>query len=308
MNMNRRKLIQISAIGAAILSNPLLTQYAFAGQKPLFKISLAQWSLHKGFFSGKYDTLDFARIARGTFGVEAIEYVNQFYFDTLNDKLVGELRQRADAEGVGSNLIMIDKEGDLGDPDSAARKQTVENHYRWADAAHALGCQSIRVNARSSGSWDEQMKLAADGLNSLADYCSKLGLDVLVENHGGLSSNAKWLTGVMKLADNDAVGTLPDFGNFIIDKETGESYNRYQGTAELMPFAKAVSAKTYDFDANGDETTIDYKRIMGIVVNAGYRDWVGIEYEGEVLSEEEGVVKTKQLLERVRQDLSQEAA
>lgn len=303
MTMNRRTFISNATIAGTALASGMLTRQASAGEKPLFKISLAQWSLHKGFFDGTYDTLDFARIAREKFGIEAIEYVNQFYFELLNDTLVGELRKRADGEGVISNLIMIDNEGRLGDPDAAERMQAVESHYRWADAAHVLGCQSIRVNAASAGSWDEQMKLAADGLNSLAGYCTKLGLNVLVENHGGLSSNAQWLTGVMKLADNPVVGTLPDFGNFVIDRETGESYDRYQGTAELMPFAKAVSAKTFDFDEDGNETTIDYLRMMGIVMNAGYRDWVGIEYEGDMLSEEEGVTLTMQLLERVRDQL-----
>jgi sugar phosphate isomerase/epimerase len=303
--MSRRQFIASSALTGAALANPFFSHKVLAGEKPLFKISLAQWSLHQSIFDGVLDPLDFAKVARGKFGIEAIEYVNQFYFDTLNDKLVKELRKRADDEGVISNLIMIDREGDLGDPDGAARKQAVENHYRWADAAHVLGCQSIRVNAASTGSWDEQMILAADGLGSLAEYCEKLGLNVLVENHGGLSSNASWLVGVMKLVDKESVGTLPDFGNFIIDRETGESYDRYLGTKELMPFAKAVSAKTFDFDDEGKETTIDYPRIMEIVMNAGYSDWVGIEYEGKSLPEEEGIVKTRALLERVRTDLGQ---
>lgn len=306
MTMSRRHFLARSALTGVALANPLFSRQLLAGEKPLFGISLAQWSLNKSFFGGIYDPIDFARIARGKFGIEAIEYVNQFYFDTLDDKLVKALRERADDEGVISNLIMVDREGDLGAPDTAVRLQAVENHYRWADAAHVLGCQSIRVNARSTGSWDEQMKLAADGLRNLADYCEKLGLGVLVENHGGLSSNAQWLTGVMKLADHEGVGTLPDFGNFIIDRETGERYDRYLGTEELMPFAKAVSAKTYDFDEEGKETTIDYLRMMAIVVNAGYSDWVGIEYEGETLPEEEGILKTMQLLERVRNQLEQE--
>lgn len=307
MTMNRRQFITSSAATGVALANPLFSRRLLAGEKHLFKISLAQWSLHKSFFEGVYDPIDFARIARGKFGIKAIEYVNQFYFDTLNDKLVNELRKRADGEGVISNLIMIDGEGNLGDPDKNSRKKAVENHYRWADAAHVLGCQSIRVNAGSAGSWDEQMKLAADGLSSLADYCQKLDLNVLVENHGGLSSNAKWLAGVMTLADHEGVGTLPDFGNFTIDRETGESYDRYLGTEELMPFAKAVSAKTYDFDIQGNETTIDYPRIMGIVAKAGYSGWVGIEYEGDTLTEEEGILKTRQLLERVRDQLEQAA-
>jgi sugar phosphate isomerase/epimerase len=303
MTMNRRKFVTYSAFAGAALASPAFTRQVLAGDQPMFRISLAQWSLNRAFFSGALDTLDFARIARETFGIEAVEYVNQFYFDTLDDKLVAELRKRADSEGVASLLIMVDGEGDLGNPADSARKKAVENHHRWADAARALGCHSIRVNASSSGSWEEQMKLAADGLNSLADYCTGLGLNVLVENHGGLSSNASWLTGVMKLADNKAVGTLPDFGNFVINRETGESYDRYKGMAELMPYAKAVSAKSYDFDEDGNETTIDYQRIMDIVVDAGYGGWVGIEYEGDTLPEEEGIRKTQQLLERVRKQM-----
>jgi len=266
-----------------------------------FEISLAQWSLHRAFRGGSADPLDFARIANRDFGVTAIEYVNQFYFDNLTDTVVEELRQRAEGEGVRSVLIMCDREGQLGNPDEAARATTVTNHHRWANAAKALGCHAIRVNAQSAGSFDEQMKLAADGLRQLAEYCDQLGLNVLVENHGGLSSNGQWLAGVMKTADHPRVGTLPDFGNFTVNRETGERYDIYQGVAELMPFAKAVSAKSYDFDdTTGEETTIDFDRMMNIVTSAGYSSYVGIEYEGNRLSEPDGIRATKRLLEKIR--------
>ena len=304
MSINRRQFIANTALAGMAMTSPFFTRQALAGDKPLFRISLAQWSLNKSFFGGTLDPVEFAAISARTFGIEAIEYVNQFYADTLNDALVKELRRRADDEGVVSNLIMIDREGALGNPDKKARQTAVENHYKWADAAHVLGCRSIRVNAQSEGSWDEQMKLAADGLHSLAEYCKKLGLYVLVENHGGLSSNAQWLAGVMEMADHDGVGTLPDFGNFVIDRETGESYDPYKGTAELMPYAKAVSAKTRDFDEDGNEATIDYLRMMTIVKEAGYTDWVGIEYEGKNLPEETGIRKTQALLERIRDQLA----
>ena len=304
MSINRRQFIARSAVAGAALASPSFARRALAGEQPLFRISLAQWSLNRAFFGGDLDVLDFAQVAREKFGIGAIEYVNQFYAKSLNDALIEDLRKRADDHGVESLLIMIDGEGALGDPDPDARRKAVENHHRWADAAHALGCHSIRVNASSAGSWEEQMKLAADGLNQLADYGKRLGLNVLVENHGGLSSNAEWLTGVMKLADNPHVGTLPDFGNFIIDRETGERYDRYKGMEKLMPFAKAVSAKSYGFDEAGNETTIDYARVLKIVVKAGYRGWVGIEYEGDDHSEKEGIKLTQQLLERVRQQLS----
>ena len=199
-----------------------------------------------------------------------------------------------------SLLIMIDGEGALGAPTEADRKQTVDNHKKWADAAHALGCHSIRVNAQSQGSYDEQRERAADGLVKLAEYCEPLGLNVLVENHGGLSSNARWLSQVMETANHPRVGTLPDFGNFTINRETGESYDKYQGVRELMPYAKAVSAKSYAFDAQGNETSIDFHRMMDIVMAVGYSGWVGVEYEGDKHSEAEGIILTRDLLRSIK--------
>lgn len=299
---SRRQFIkQLGFIAGASALSPLGSPLSFANEKPLaYNISLAQWSLHRSIRNGTLDALDFAKYTKATFGIDAIEYVNQFYFDTLNDKLVKELKKRADGEGVKSLLIMCDREGALGDPDEKQRASAVKNHHRWADAAHALGCHSIRVNAQSSGTWEEQMKLAADGLNQLAAYCEKLNLNVIVENHGGLSSNGMWLSGVMKLADNPRVGTLPDFGNFVINRETGESYNKYKGVEELLPWAKAVSAKAYNFNDKGEEADIDFFRMMKMVVDAGYSGYVGIEYEGEDKDEVKGIKATQQLLERVR--------
>jgi L-ribulose-5-phosphate 3-epimerase len=267
---------------------------------PLYRISLAQWSLHKAFFKKERDPLDFARIARQDFGIEGIEYVNQFFKDKARDeKYLGELKKRADDHGVKSLLIMCDGEGALGDPDEAKRKQAIMNHHKWAEAAKFLGCHSIRVNAQTSGKGtdEEKMAQAADGLRQLTEFADKLAINVIVENHGGLSSNGAWLAGVMKKVHHPRCGTLPDFGNF-------GSYDRYQGVAELMPFAKAVSAKSYDFDADGNETKIDYRKMMKIVLDAGYHGFVGIEYEGSRLSEPEGILATKKLLERVRDELA----
>ncbi|MEX2123481.1 MAG: sugar phosphate isomerase/epimerase family protein [Woeseia sp.] len=261
-------------------------------------ISLAQWSLHRAFQGGQRDPREFAQIARREFGIGGIEYVNQFYFETLNDKLVADLRTRAEGEDVQSLLIMCDREGDLGDPDSKSRSRTVANHHRWADAARALGCHSIRVNASSAGSAEEQARLVADGLNQLAEYCSTLDLNVLVENHGGLSSNGRWLADVMRMTSHPRVGTLPDFGNFVIDAETGERYDNYLGVEELMPFAHAVSAKSYDFNLQGNETCIDYFRMLRIVADAKYTGWVGIEWEGSRIDEDEGIRRTQALLQR----------
>jgi sugar phosphate isomerase/epimerase len=266
-----------------------------------FRISLAQWSLHRTIRAGQLDHLDFAAAAKQDYGVEGIEYVNSFFMDRAQDAAyLAEMNRRANYEGVTQHLIMCDGEGRLGDPDAAKRAAAVENHRKWLDAARTLGCVMIRVNAASTGSFDEQQKLAADGLAALTAHADKAGLSVVVENHGGLSSNGQWLAGVMKMVNHPRLGTLPDFGNFY-------EYDRYQGVADLMPFAKAVSAKSHDFDADGNESTKDFPRLMKIVLDAGYRGWVGIEYEGSKLSEREGILKTRALLERILKEGRAEA-
>ena len=250
----------------------------------LFRISLAEWSFHRALMSGKMDHLDFITRAKRDFEIDAVEYVNVFFFDKARDaSYLKEMNNRANGEGVRSLLIMCDNEGDLGDGDDAARTKAIENHHKWVEAAEALGCHSIRVNARSDAALDaeEQARLAADGLRRLCEFADPHGIDVIVENHGGISSNGAWLASVMDLVDHARVGTLPDFGNFLITTEPEQWYDRYQGVKELMPFAKAVSAKSYAFDASGSETKTDYVEMMKIVLDAGYRGYVGIEYEGE---------------------------
>lgn len=273
-----------------------------ADQDVAFKISLAEWSLNKALFGKKLDNLDFAKTAKEEFGIEAIEYVNQFFPDKAKDaSYLAELKKRAEDHGVKSLLIMIDKEGNLGDPDEAKRTQAVENHFKWVEAAKTLGCHSLRVNAASKGTYEEQVKLAADGLRRLSEFGATHGLNVIVENHGGLSSNGKWLAEVIKTVGLDNCGTLPDFGNFNLGD--GKMYDRYQGVEELMPYAKAVSAKSHDFDEHGNETQTDFLKMMKIVLAAGYHGYVGIEYEGGKLDEYEGIRATQRLLERVRKEL-----
>lgn len=276
-----------------------------SSSKP-YQISLAQWSLHRTLRAGKLDNLEFAQTARDEFQIEAVEYVNQFFKDKADDETyLEQMKKRAADAEVKSLLIMCDGEGQLGDPDRQKRLQAIENHHKWVRAAKFLGCHSIRVNAASSGGFEEQQKLAADGLARLSEYAKTLEMNVIVENHGGLSSNGSWLAGVMELVGMENCGTLPDFGNFYIRRgDDPELYDRYKGVDELMPYAKAVSAKTYDFDADGNETTIDYERMMKIVLKHGYNGFVGIEYEGDRLEEYEGIKQSKALLERVAAKLA----
>lgn len=303
--VNRRTLLQRGSQMAAGLSVAGLAGSVLAAQekKPLFKISLAEWSLHKALFAKQLDNLDFPRVAKNEYGIDAVEYVNQFFKDKAKDTAyLGELKKRCDDLGVTSVLIMCDGEGALGDADAAKRTQAVENHHRWVEAAKFLGCHSIRVNAQSAGTYEEQLDRAAEGLRKLTEFAAPQKINVIVENHGGLSSNGQWLAAVIRKVNLPTCGTLPDFGNF--DLGNGQMYDRYQGVRELMPYAKSVSAKSHDFDAKGNETQTDYTRMMRIVLDAGYHGFVGIEYEGSKLSEPDGIRATKRLLERVRTELA----
>ncbi|MBG88354.1 MAG: xylose isomerase [Verrucomicrobiales bacterium] len=307
--MNRRQFLKNSAALAAGTSLAGLGGCATTpvADQEWFQISLAEWSLHVAIRNEKSMTnLDFPKLARREFNIGAVEYVNQLFMDKAKDqKYLNTLKDICDGEGVKSLMIMCDSEGALGDPDTNKRNTAVENHKKWADAAKFLGCHSIRVNAQTQnvGDYEEQQKRAADGLTKLSEYCQPLGLNVIVENHGGLSSHGKWLAGVMKMVGRDSVGTLPDFGNFKIDRKAGTEYDRYQGVEDLMPFAKGVSAKSEDFDEKGNEIHTDYRRMLKIVKNANYRGYVGIEYSGKKLSEKDGIRATMRLLERVRKEV-----
>ncbi|MEM9837111.1 MAG: sugar phosphate isomerase/epimerase family protein [Bacteroidota bacterium] len=273
-----------------------------ASEELWFKISLAQWSLHKAFFSGSLDNLDFAAKARNTFGLGGVEYVNQFFKDKAEDMAyLGDMKQRAADHGVASLLIMVDLEGQLGNTQKNERIKAVENHYKWVNAAKFLGCHSIRVNAATDGDFEEGMKAATEGLHALSEYAAKEDINIIVENHGGFSSNGLWLSKVIAGTGMRNCGTLPDFGNFCVEKgEDGcaDEYDRYQGVTELMPYAKAVSAKTHDFDEAGNEVHSDYQKMLSIVKQAGYKGWIGVEYEGRQLSEEDGIQATIDLLKK----------
>ena len=297
MLKRRDFLISSSVCGAGLLAGACGSTGTKSGSKtamttddPILKISLAQWSLHGALGRGEMTNLDFPRIAQQQHGIEAIEYVNSFMREESRQAgYVQELKKTCEGEGVQSLLIMCDGEGNLGDPDDVQRAVAIANHHRWIDIARELGCHSIRVNARSAGNWATQRDLAADGLARLTEYGASMDINVIVENHGGLSSNGKWLGEVMDRVGHPRCGTLPDFGNFFIGGDAGPQgdgwYDIYQGTEELMPYAKAVSAKSHNFDADGNEDAKDYMRLLRIVLEAGYRGHLGIEYEGGDVSE-----------------------
>jgi sugar phosphate isomerase/epimerase len=343
MNLDRRRfLARSSATVAAAATGGLFTACSEKVETETasteeegtrFEISLAQWSLHRALKEGKLDNLDYPKYTKETFGIHAIEWVNQFFFvehETLgyqpkDQAYLAEMKKRVEDQGMTSVLIMCDRVGNLGNPDAVKRTAAVEGHYAWLEAAKFLGCHSLRVNAASDPTLNPEMQsdLCTEGLRRLSEKAATMGLNVIVENHGGLSSNGAWLAQAIKNVGLPNCGTLPDFGNFYVAKnrgnaeqyekdkalyagdpaykedEKGLAYDRYLGTKELMPYAKGVSAKSHDFDAQGNETHTDFVKMMEIVKEAGYRGHVGIEYEGDQLGEVEGIQKTKELLDRV---------
>jgi L-ribulose-5-phosphate 3-epimerase len=305
--VNRRVFLEGAIAGGALLGvGPRLALGADVTGKPKagpigdFKISLAEWSLHRALFAKKIDNLDFPKIAREDYGIEGAEFVNQFFKDKARDSAyLKELKKRADDVGVTCVLIMIDGEGDLSAPDSETRQKAVENHQKWVDAAAALGCHAIRVNTGHHYSPTE-VGPVSEACGSLTEYASKQGISIICENHGGPSSNPEAMVALMKAVNKPTFGTLPDFGNFAQDKQGKYQIDVYDAIARMMPYAKGVSAKSYDFGADGKETKLDFARIMKIVSDAGYHGFVGIEYEGGRMSEPEGIKATKALLEKLR--------
>ena len=302
-------------------------------EKSRFPISLAQWSLHRALKGGELDNLDFPKVVKEDYGIEGVEWVNQFFF-VENEKLgaqpkdevyLKEMKKRTDDLGVTNVLIMCDRVGNLGDSNEDKRSNAVVGHFAWVETAAFLGCHSIRVNARSNDKLnpEQQRDLCVDGLGRLSEFAKGHGINVIVENHGGLSSNGAWLASVMRGVGMDNCGTLPDFGNFIVAKNRGNAekyakakepfqddpiyteteygleYDRYQGVGDLMPFAKGVSAKAFEFDEAGNEKRTDFAKMMKIIADSGYEGYIGVEYEGDQLSEPAGIKATKKLLEKV---------
>ena len=320
--MNRRKFTKNSTLGALSLSvmglgcngakRLSLPSTANESFEPFFKLSLAQWSLHKPMLSGDMSPYDFAAKA-SDLGFEGLEYVIGLFSRSYTEvphllsaikKMSGRLLMNAKKHQMESLIIMVDGEGDLGIQDKAKRIEGVLNHYKWIDMAQYIGCHSIRVNLFGDGSYDHQADAAADSMARLADYAKDLDISIIVENHGGLSSDPKWLREVLNSVNRSNIGTLPDFGNFCIEREGGQRWNApcineysdiYKGVKLMMPYAKGVSAKSYAFDTEGNETRIDFKRMLQVVKDAGYQGFIGVEYEGED-NPEKGILATKDLL------------
>jgi sugar phosphate isomerase/epimerase len=277
------------------------------------KISLAEWSLHRALQAGKIDHLDFPSIAKKDYNISTVEYVNGFFGGKKmdfkeagkNSAYLNELLKRSKDAGVFNHLIMVDDEGPLALPDDKVRLVAVDDHKKWIEAAKLLGCLTVRVNLHGDGTPDAKKAASVDSLSRLGDFAKTMNINIVVENHGHESSNGAWVADVMSQVNRTNVGTLPDFGNFCLSQDWGSTqdeckdyYDRYQGVKEMLPFAKGVSAKTYDFDSNGEQPKIDYKRLIGIVKDSGFKGYIGVEFEGNTQPEEEGIHKTKLLIEK----------
>jgi sugar phosphate isomerase/epimerase len=302
--MDRRKFItrSLTAVAGLAFVNPAfgsITSAQSATQS--LEISLAQWSLHRKLFAGDMDHLDFARMSQG-FGCGGLVNVNAFFKDKATDvSYLKERNSRAEDHQQKNILIMIDGEGGLAEKNTKKRFVNIENHYKWVEAAQVLGCHSIRVNLSGGEDRLDAQKAGIDSLNRLAEFAKPYDVSVLVENHGGFSSDGSWLSNVMQNVSRENVGTLPDFGNFCIERKEQEcisAYDRYQGMSELMPFAKALSAKSHAFNEQGNETQSDFFRMIEIAKKSQYSGYVGIEFEGTMDSEEERIIKTKNLLDK----------
>ncbi len=306
-------LISLGAlVGCSNKSKPQTTDNSeiMSGGKPAmntrYKLSLAQWSCHRMLEDGKLDNLGFANYA-GELGFKGVEYVSKFLTPGLTDASYWDkMNEAAKKANVEQLLIMTDLTGSLGATSAKDRKFAIEEHIPWLAAAQTLGCHSIRVNLWGEGSKEEQRKQCTESLAQLCTIGADYGLNVIVENHGGYSSDGKWLSKIMKDIDMDNCGTLPDFGNFCVAREGGErwnapcieEYDRYMGVEELMPYAKAVSAKSHVFDRKGNEMKTSYSKMMNIVHASTYSGYIGVEWEGDGISETEGIKATKLLLER----------
>jgi sugar phosphate isomerase/epimerase len=303
---SRRNFLKTTGLATAALGLGLPSlSFARPGADLPFKISLAEWSVNTLLFSKKLDHLDFALTAK-KHGIHAVEYVNQFFFDKAQDlTYLKEMNTRCTNEGITQVLIMVDREGMLGARDAANRGKAVENHKKWIDAAKFLGCHTVRVNGYSDISWStrpedaaEASKLVSDSIHQLATFAEPSGIHIVIENHGGFSSNGKWLADTIRNANHPLAGTLPDFGNFRISTLDGKpvSYDSYRGVDELMPLATGVSLKPKVWDDAGQESDLDYKRMMKLVLSHGYKGHVGIEH-GDKDREWESIVAIREILE-----------
>ncbi|MFB3777923.1 MAG: sugar phosphate isomerase/epimerase family protein [Bryobacteraceae bacterium] len=284
-------------LGSAFCVSALTPHGIAEAAEPDLRISLAEWSLHRAIQSRLITNLDFPRIAREQFGIEGLEFVNQLW-EAPTQSYVQRLKSNIQKTGTRAVLIMCDGEGFMGHSGKAERMRAARNHYKWVDISAELGGHAIRVNMDSDlkGSTPAEVQsiigYSAESFADLCQYAARQNINVLIENHVGVSLYPDPIVQVIKQVGLPNFGTLPDSGNW------PKGLDRYEAVGKLMPFAKGVSCKFWDFAPSGEESTIDSARLMKIIRDSGYKGWIGIEYEGTRLTEFEGIQAAKRVLER----------
>lgn len=221
--------------------------------------------------------------------------------------MIIRMKDRCDAAGIENSLILCGALGDAADADTQKRQKAVVNYKAWIEAASHLGCRSVRVVCADvvSVSNEEKLSYAIEGVSQLVEHAANLNINLLIENHNGYSSDPDWLVSLIQAIDHPNCGILADFTEWRMNRDPLVLYpDPYKGIEILAPHTMSVGAKSIDFDEDGNETKVDYHRMMKIILAAGFWGFVAVEYFGERLSRKEGIGKTKALLERVRAELA----
>ena len=298
----RRDFVKATAMGAVAVGLGGKTPAHPRRPKRDFKISIAAWSVHREVRSGKLKLIDACRFLREEYDVDGFELVNTL-LEVPTAEYVRKFRAEAQRFHLAIPLIMCDGEGDFGSVDPDERRRAVRYHTKWMYVASDLGCHSIRVNWRGAPEGAEKdpalvlafTERSIDAYAEMARIGGENGLNVIIENPGGISSPPEMLLGLIKAVNSPRFGTLPDWGGFPDDVD------RYDAVDKMMPYAKGVSAKCYDFGPDGRETKIDFERMVQICVDKhGYHSFLGIEFEGDRLTERQGMRAAKDLLVKLR--------
>ncbi|WP_173021370.1 serine hydrolase [Lewinella sp. W8] len=264
------------------------------------RYSLGQWSFHRELFSGEMTSIDFVEAA-AELGFDGVEYVNQFFLDRVEDHaFLDSLAAAAAAADIAGVMLLVDNAGNLGASDPGERQRAIEQHLAWVGAARQLGCPIMRVNAHGDGTPDEIMAACEAAIRPLAVAAGREGVQIVIENHGGISNDGEWLAELVGRLADVGVGSLADFDNWCVERENGQlwgapctnRYDRYRGMMDLMPTAVGVSVKAFNFDAAGEEPDIDFGTMFDIIHAHDYRGFLGIEYEGDALPAREGIAAT----------------
>jgi L-ribulose-5-phosphate 3-epimerase len=271
-NISRRNFFEKSvALGGAALAAPSLLKSELMEPTPRMikdDISLAQWALVDEVKSGKWKTVDFAKIAKNDFGLNGIEFVNTL-FEVTTEGYLRRLKKNAADNGVTMVLIMVDDEGDGCSATKEERRQFEINHRKWIDAAAYLGCKAIRTNCRGPQgvSKEEALKYSIETYQMMMEYAVPAKISVLIENHGGISNDAGWMVSLMKEVNNLYFGTYPDW------RAPADNFDNVDYLLKMLPYAGGMSYRNQPTE----ELTA---KMIRLAKDSGYRGWYGIESSG----------------------------